>query len=45
MMAILALLLIQTPAADSKLTVTKVRPTLVDLGPTVGLMPTTCPAT
>ncbi len=34
MMAILALLLIQTPAADSKLTVTKVRPTLVDLGPT-----------
>lgn len=33
MMAILALVLLQAPAADSKLIITKVRPTLVDLGP------------
>jgi len=33
MMALLALLLLQAPAGESKLTVTKIRPTLVDLGP------------
>lgn len=34
MMAVLALLMLQAPAGESKLIVTKVRPTLVDLGPT-----------
>ncbi|HQR07606.1 MAG TPA: hypothetical protein PLN21_12330 [Gemmatales bacterium] len=33
MMALLALLLLQAPASESKLIVSKVRPTLVDLGP------------
>ncbi|MFT3880501.1 MAG: hypothetical protein QM703_12665 [Gemmatales bacterium] len=33
MMALLALLLLQAPAGESKLIVSKVRPTLVDLGP------------